>query len=295
MRRLIVSLAAVAGSWLATPTMADPFPPVALPGVSIGSGLPSGYEPSGAVWHTDLGKFFTVDDGGRVSSMNSDGTSVFSWTLSGNPDLEGICVADASSDFIYVGVENPDSIAEFDIDTGSVTRTFDLTTWMTGPSNRGLEGLTFVPDAGNPEGGLFYAGLQNDGKIFTFELPITTSATSTTVTPVATIVPVAGRTDISGLHYDVDNEVLYASFDSVDKLRAMEADGTLLIEWDLPGSDQEGVALAGTTLFISEDTVNGDILKYAPFPAVPEPSTFLLSAVGLLSIGVCAWCRRRER
>ncbi len=295
---VLAVVAAVLGS---SPTRcpADAFPLVALPAVSIGGGLPSGYESSGAVWHTDLGKLFVVDDGGRVSSMNSDGTSVFNWTVAGNPDLEGISVADASSDFVYIGVEDPDSIMEFDTTTGLVTRTFDLTTWMTGPSNKGLEALTFVPDVSNPEGGLFYAGLQDDGKIYTFELKIATSSTSTSVTHEGTITPVTGRDDISGLHYDVDNEVLYAIFDTDDKLRAMEADGTLLIEWDLPGNDQEGVALEGTTLFIAEDygsgsSPSGDVLRYSHFPAVPEPSTFVLSGMGALAFLAYAWRRRRQ-
>ena len=181
---------------------ADPFPPGALPGTLIGGGLPAGYECSGALWHTGLDKLFTVHDGGTVSYMNANGSGVNNWIIGG--DLEGISVADPSSDFIYVGVEHPDSIREFNITTGAVSRTFDLTTWMTGASNSGLEALTFVPDAGDPEGGLFYAGLQSDGKIYSFRLPIKSSASSTTVTHVSTITPVAGRTDISGLHYDVD-------------------------------------------------------------------------------------------
>ena len=216
----------------------DPFPPGVLPGTPIGGGLPSGYECSGAVWHTGLDKLFTVDDGGMVSSMNAYGADVQNWSLPG--DLEGICIAEPGSDFIYVGVEHPDSIKEFNLTTGLVSRTFDLTTWMTGlPNNSGLEALTFVPDAGDPEGGLFYAGLQRNGKIYSFRLPIASSPSSTAVTHVSTITPVVGRTDLSGLHYDVDNQVLYALFDSADRLRAMKADGSFLAEWkELPGTRQ---------------------------------------------------------
>jgi len=256
---------------------ADPFPPEALPGVQIGGGLPGEYEPSGAVWHTGLGKLFTVNDDGTVSHMNADGTGVINWSLSG--DLEGLCVADPGSDFIYVGVENPDSIREFDITTGTVTRTFDLTTWMTGPDNEGLEALTFVPDTGDPEGGLFYAGLQEDGKIYSFRLSIESSAVDTTVTHISTMTPVAGRTDISGLHYDVDNEVLYAVFDSDNRLRAMEADGAFLAEWVLPGSNQEGIAMMGNHLYIPEDS--GQVVDYSPFTPLPEPMTLIFLAGGL--------------
>jgi hypothetical protein len=256
---------------------ADIFPPTALPGVQIGNGLPGGFEPSGVVWHTDLEKLLIVDDNGMMARMNADGTMVQNWSLS--VDLEGVCIADSGSDFVYVGVEQPDSIMEFDITTGLVTRVFNLTTWMTGPDNRGLEALTFVPDAGDPEGGLFYAGLQDDGKIYSFRLPIASSSSSTTVTHVSTITPLAGRSDLSGLHYDVDNEVLYAIYDSDNKLRAMEADGTFLAEWELPGVTQEGIAMMGNHLYIAEDF--GQVVDYSPFTGVPEPATLILLAGGL--------------
>ena len=247
---------------------AVPFPPDALPGLDIGGSLPGGYEPSGVVWHHRLDRLFVVSDNGTVSYMKADGTNVVNWSVEG--DLEGIAVADYSSNVIYLGVENPDGIREFDIGSGSVTRTFDLTPWMTGPSNSGLEALTFVPDASNPEGGLFYAGLQADGSIYKFELPIQSSVISTTVMHKGTITPVAGRTDISGLHYDVDSRVLYAIFDSSNTLRAMDAAGSLIKEWSLAGSNQEGIVLDVDTnnLFIAEDS--GRVMVYSPFPIIPE-------------------------
>ena len=269
---------------------ADPFP-ATLPGTEIGSSLPAGYEPSGAVWHTGVNKLFTVDDGGQVTRMDSDGTNITNWTVPG--DLEGISVADPSSSFAYIGVEHPDSIQEFNIGTGVVTRTFDLTGTMTSSNdNAGLEALTFVPNASDTEGGLFYTGLQEDGKIYTFRLPILSSPTATTVTPISTITPVVGRTDISGLHYDTDYEVLYAIFDSSNLLRAMEPDGTFIAEWELVGNDQEGITLAGTDLFIAED-VGKEVWRYSSFPVVPEPSTLLLAAFGLLALLTHPWRKRR--
>ena len=77
--------------------------------------------------------------------MNADGSDLVNWNVPG--DLEALTVADHTSDLIYIGVENPDSILEFDVSTGQVTRTFDLTDWMTGADNRGLEALAFVPDS----------------------------------------------------------------------------------------------------------------------------------------------------
>jgi hypothetical protein len=100
--------------------------PGTLPGVEIGSGLPAGYEPSGAVWHNQLNKLFTVWDNGLVSMMDYDGSNITNWSVAG--DLEAICVADPYSDFVYVGVEGPDDgITEFNVQTEQATRFFDLT------------------------------------------------------------------------------------------------------------------------------------------------------------------------
>ena len=240
----------------------------------MGGDLPAGFEASDIVWHSRLGRLFLVSDAGTVALMNSDGSNVTSMAIAGVPDLEGICVADPSSDFVYFGVEGSGSsyhnlILECDIVQQTVTRTFDLYPSMdNGTSKKGLEALTFVPDASNPEGGLFYAGLQKSGEIFKFELPIKSSSTSTSVTYEGKI---AAYTDnISALHYDVDQQALYALYDGANVLRATTADGTLLKLWtSVPGSDQEGVALHDGVLYIVEDYGNstpaGNVAAYSPF------------------------------
>ena len=249
--------------FLARPATAlDSFPAQALPGTQFGADIPNGYEPSGTVWHTGLEQLLVAFDNGYVASMPADGSSATNWRVSG--DLEGITVADPTSPFIYVGVENPDSILEMNVNTGKVTRSFDLTPWMTGSSNQGLEALTFIPNSSDPEGGMFYAGLQSDGRIYSFQLPILSSSTATTVTHLGTITPVSGRNDIAGLHYDDENEVLYAVFDQSNRLRAMQADGTYLQEWTLAGNNQEGIAFVGNDLVIAEDS--GHVRSYGPFP-----------------------------
>ena len=250
-------------AWAAAAWAADPFPGE-LPGVEIGQNLPGSYEPSGVAWHTRLEVLFLVSDGGSVTHMERDGSNAVTVSVGG--DLEGICVAHAASEFVYLGVENPDSIREFNFVTNTVTRTFDLTDYMTGPSNNGLEALTFIPDDGHPEGGLFCAGLQSDGLIYVFELPILSSQTSEDVTFLGTITPVAGRTDLSGLHYAADVETLYAIWDTSNLVRAMDSSGTFLAEWELPGNDQEGVVTVGCELFVAED-VGPEVWRY-DFPVM---------------------------
>lgn len=250
---------------------AAPFPPEALPGVPVGGSLPSYYEASGIVWHSGMQLFYLVSDNGIVSSMTESGTNLRHWTVSG--DLEAVTVAFSQSDFIYLGCEHPDSILEFNIVTGEVTRVFELTYWMRGPNDSGLEALTFVPDATDPEGGLFYAGLQATGEIFVFRLPILTSSTRTNVTHIRTIGAVNGVSDISGLHYTPSQDVLYAVYDGASLLRAMRPDGGVIGEWELPGTDQEGVTLKGGELYICEDyggSGGGNVFRYAPFFVLPQ-------------------------
>lgn len=138
---------------IVTASFAGPWPGQ-LPGTEIGNGLPAGYEPSGAAWHTGLNKLFTVWDNGTVSMMDYDGTNITNWSVFG--DLEGVCIADPTTDFVYVGLERPDDgIKELNITSGQVTRFFDLTPWMQSQEpNYGLEALTFVPDTSHPEVGL---------------------------------------------------------------------------------------------------------------------------------------------
>jgi len=239
---------------------ADPWP--ADSGVEIGNvggagGLPSGYEPSGAVWHTGLGVLLVVGDAGQVSQMDADGTNVTTWSPGG--DLEGIAVADPDSDLIYLGRERPDAVLEFDLATGMLTgNSWDLTAWLTGPENQGLEALTYVD-------GLFYAGLQADGNIYVFRLlPLGV------VEHVETIASPSSRTDISGLHYDADTQILYAIYDSFNVIVEMQADGTFLREYDLAGDDQEGITLipecdmGKAMIFIAQDSQ--EVWRYEGYP-----------------------------
>lgn len=236
------------------------------------SSIGSSYEPSGIVWHRSQEKLYLVSDEGKLTRMDADGENVQTWSLSG--DFEGVAVADHESDRVYIGVENPDGILEFDTGDQELTGlSWDLRTWMTGSSNLGLEALTFVPNGAHPyanseSGGLFYAGLQADGKIYVFDVDL---STSDAVSHVDTITVVSGQTDISGLHYDLDTEVLYAIFDGYNQLVEMDADGTVENRYTLPGNDQEGITLVANcetdtaSVAISEDT-GPEVWSYSDYP-----------------------------
>lgn len=206
------------------------------------SQAPERYEPSGAVWHPRLERLFVVSDEGTLSMMRADGGEIVHWELPG--DLEAVAIADPASELIYIGVEHPDAVIEFDLDRGEVRRRFDLTETLVGPDARGLEAMTFVE-------GELYVGHQHDGRIYRFAL-------GASLTFLGTIVPLEGRNDLSGLDWDGR---LYALYDGADVIRVMERDGSFIEEWPAPGEGQEGLALGADSIFIADDTT-GEILRY---------------------------------
>jgi hypothetical protein len=135
-----------------------------------------------------------------------------------------------------------------------VTRVFDLEPWLSGYGNEGLEGLTFIPNNEDAEGGRFYVGIQATGEIFIFSLPILSSFTDNTVTFVENFTPENQMQDLSGLYYCLRNDILYGIYDSFNLLVAMNTDGTSVKEWQLPGNDQEGFAIGDNGLvYVAED------------------------------------------
>ena len=160
-------------------------------------------------------------------------------------------------------MEYPETIKEFNVSTGVVTRSFDLSGTMGGSSSSGLEALTFVPDESSSEGGYFYAGHQGEGAIYVFELPIESSSSSTTVSFIDSFKPDTSKTrDISGLHYEASNELLYVVYDQYNAILELEIDdsypdNSYVDSWTLYGDNQEGIAVGpNCELFISEDDGN---------------------------------------
>ena len=248
---------------------------------NAGDELPAAYEPSGATWHSELSKLFTVHDGGRISYMDADGAHLVNVPAAGNfanpPDFEGICVAHPESDFVYAACErndpglpdNTNTIKEINYLTEAVIRTFTLdgVSGFTTPAvNSGIEGITFVPNAflatpSTTETGLFFVGVQETAVIHRFELTIDSSTSATTVTHKGSFAS-GFATEVAGLDFDPTEGILWAISDADGKIRALEPDGTLIAEWTAPTDSgaQEGIAVNGTTLFIADD--GGNIRSY---------------------------------
>jgi hypothetical protein len=245
--------------------------------VEIGSSaraLFSTLEPSGLVWHSGRNQLMLVGDEGQVIAMNADGTNATLWTVSGT-DLEDITVVDPNSSYVYLADENG-QIIKYNLATSSITQKWSVTEWMpeitckSGSSTCGMEALTYAD-------GYFYAGYQYNGKIYKLDL------SGVTASKVGEFAGLSASTwDISGLTYK-DN-YLYALYSGT--LAVMDLQGNVKVTYSVPGSDQEGVAIApdsngdgDANIFIGEDSTQkvysyDNFLIYgwvAPTP-VPEPT-----------------------
>jgi len=239
-------------------------------GINIGTQLDRGYEPSGVVWHNRLQSLFLVWDNGYVTQTDINGNILHRSVRIGG-DIEGITVANDQSNFIYLLVEYPQKIVEFDISTWTLTGKQWLLEGMQGNSASGAEALTY-----NTDKELFYVGSQFDGNIYVYDIDLNISQV---VSPSHSITTAIAN-DIAGLHYSADTKRTYAVFDSANKIQEYDNNDTLVIQYDLPGRDQEGVTLLPgcpnntTTLVIAEDS--GAVMKYTTYPitcpvAEPQP------------------------
>lgn len=222
----------------------------------IGGGLPPGFEPSGAVWQTRTERLLVVSDEGTIAEMDAEGGSLRTWTLAG--DLEGICVADPATDLVYVAVERPPAIVEYDLARGRAVRVFPFPGFEVGATqkkkNKGPEALTFVADPSDPEGGDFWAGIQADGSIRVLSLPLRSRPNDLVAREIRRFVPRPGHADLSGLDWDPASGKIWAVYDKDDLVVVLDQSGQVQETRTLPGEAQEGIALAPSWTFIADDT-----------------------------------------
>ena len=240
----------------------------------IASGL-SGFEPSDAVWVGE--SLFVVSDGGTLAEMDENGGITNSWQITDSPDLEAMTIADENSNFVYLGNEATNTIAEFDVSTGVLTGK----SWKINEiGTTGLWALTFVPNGYHPftasaSGGVFYAGSRADGKIYVYDINLSSSGL---VSYKGVIIPIAGETELSGLCFDKTTNRLYASFDKDNLLLEMMTNGKVLHKYSLPGETQQGIAIFNKDrgyLFVGEDSTS-KVVKYSGYPNVNDAPTLEL-------------------
>jgi len=237
----------------------------------IHQNLPLNYEPSGIIWHPYYNSLFLVSDSGIISQMNLDGSNVKNWNMSG--DLEGITITDPDSEYVYVVTEYPYNIIRFNpITEEKKIMSLTGTIPATNASNQGIEGITFVPNEDTPyanstNNGLFYFGVQENGAIYVVDIDFTNNNANL----IDSFTPTQGRGDISDLFFNTETKILYVLYDSTNKLREITTDNELIKEYDVPGTEQEGIAILPSypnttaTIIIGEDTPT-KLVKYNNFP-----------------------------
>ncbi|MDP3728731.1 MAG: SdiA-regulated domain-containing protein [bacterium] len=241
---LLASVFVSAASW-----------PADSSGTELVSGLPSPYEPSGLAWDSESQKLYTISDEGIISRMNIDGSNVENWYVSG--DLEGIAVVSGK---VYVGIEYPFVMKEFDTSTGAFTGKSWTFSEVVGTSKMGMEGVAV---AATSTGLRVYAGSQSDGKVSVYDID---PSVSESMSYVGSFTPYSGS--LSDLSYDAQTGRLYALYDN--KLFEMDSDGNVLAEYDVEGSDQEGVVVISScpsstgSIVIASDT-SASIMRYDNF------------------------------
>lgn len=215
---------------------------------------------SGAVWNETRQSLFVVQNSGTLVELGSDGTLKDSWAVAG--DLEGIALAE-NDRYLYIGVEYPENILEFDTQTETLTgKSWNLHSAMNGTASQGLEGLAY-------RDGYFLAGHQGDGKIYVFDVNLSVSGD---VTPAGTITSYAGYTwDISGIETNSDTGLAYVIYDNYDALLELNSSNEIVKHYTLPGTAQEGFAMKTNCLerkadvYVTNDD-SGTIVKYTNYP-----------------------------
>ena len=228
-------------------------------------------EPSGLVFHPGRGTLFAVGDNGDLGEFELDGKVVKTQHLR-DADLEGI-TCDPATGMLYLIVEGEEKVLEVEPESFAVKREFVLERAFEGKEimkegGQGIEGITFVPDARHPEGGVFFIANQafdldavegDLSDICEVVLPLRSQKSGGKVEISRYFVP--GVIDLAGLHYDAEMVLIYAISDSRNLFLAMRPGGEVVRSYALPEQNQEGIAVdADGFLYIARDS--GGIVKY---------------------------------
>ncbi len=213
-------------------------------------------EPSGIVYHGGRDTLFVAGDEGDLSEVSLAGDVLHQrrLVLDNPPDFEGITWAPTTG-MLYVLVEMEDAILEVDPDDLLVRRAFPVSrTWqgqtVIAEGGQGLEGITFVEDADDPDGGTFYVvnqGFEDSAEddasaILRVRVPLGDADADDVEAPILWHT----RLDIfnvAALHYDAGSASLYLL--SQGNLCRARMDGEIEHVYETPGDKPEGLTFDG--------------------------------------------------
>jgi uncharacterized protein YjiK len=227
-------------------------------------------EPSGIVYHAERGTLFVVGDEGDICEIETDGKPIKQAHIR-DADLEGVTYDPATS-LLYVVIEGEERILEIRPDDFAVVREFEIERTFEGrtllkPGGQGVEAITFVPDAGHPQGGTFYIGNQSfdaaaeddPSVICEVEVPLKASVPAVEKAKIVRYFSL-GIADFAAFCYDAGSGHIYVVSDANNMLLEITPGGEVVEFWAFPGDNQEGLAMDSEGLvYIAQDT--GGILK----------------------------------
>jgi len=227
-------------------------------------------EPSGIVYHAGRGTLFAVGDEGDICEIETDGKPVKHLHIR-DADFEGVTY-DPATGLLYVVIEGEERILEIRPDDFAVVREFEIERVFEGrtllkPGGQGVEAITFVPDAGHPQGGTFYIGNQSfdaaaeedPSVICEVEVPLKASGPAVGKAKIVRYFSL-GIADFAAFCYDAGSGHIYVVSDGNNILLEITPAGDIVEFWAFPGDNQEGLAMDSEGLvYIAQDT--GGILK----------------------------------
>lgn len=194
---------------------------------------PAKFEASGVVWDPSTSAIVLVDDqgwvysdggmpgkgkankiGGDLEAITSSGDGhLYAGREGGGPGEYGVCVD-----------KKPEIVELKAADLSETTFSWKLDELPAKCAN-GMEGLTWVPDAGaqhpygaSSSGGVFYASSQRDGKIYVFDVNRKIPGSKPKLLNPGGFTPFAGQQDISDIYYDPSQKILFVLFDAANRL-----------------------------------------------------------------------------
>jgi len=236
------------------------------------------YNPSELLWHKSKNRLVTVGPN-ILTYIDVVQQKTEDHILMG--DLEALCQVPGRDGLLYVGVEYPPTIIEYEESTGNVLKTIPLDLQLPVNANPdvAMEGLTFVPVPNTISGGWFWAASQFDGYIYVFDVDLSLpNITFTDVFTVERFQPVDKMDSIQALHYHEESGLVYAI--GRKWLFAINPeDKSVSFQHPLGVSNPEGVAIVGST--------EADLIAYIACDACNEIFKFSYTNANGIASGKC--------
>jgi SPX domain protein involved in polyphosphate accumulation/uncharacterized membrane protein YidH (DUF202 family) len=208
-----------------------------------------------------------------VVPLNGDSPPAQTLSLP-NQNVTAITVAASTSETVFLGCAasgvGSNAILEYDMATERVKRSWDLDDLASVGTNASVQGLAFVPNPDNEEGGTFWLAGMGD-VMYELQLPLVSNSSSLNLAVVNALVVSmdlapdhpAYRLHISDLSYDATASIMYVMYSMLPQVRAYRLPGWVEVaRFELPGGAATLVDLGlwkglhvtdnGTTMYLAQ-------------------------------------------